>query len=189
MNTPSLLTNGSSKTQMKTEIVHPGLETGYSAEGFPECSGRWNTFSVKQHRRNMMMNSHAAMGLGLLAGIIIGGAAIDVLHAQAKPPVYYVAEIEVSNPEAYAKEYVPKAQATIKASGGRYVAIGGAGASGGAKVTPIEGDGPKNRVVIQVWDSLEKVQAWRNSPEYKQARKIGDKYAKFRSFVVDGVAQ
>jgi uncharacterized protein (DUF1330 family) len=40
-----------------------------------------------------------------------------------------------------------------------------------------------------VWDSLEQIQAWYNSPEYKEARKIGEKYAKFRSFAVDGVPQ
>lgn len=49
-------------------------------------------------------------------------------------------------------------------------------------MTAIEGDPPKTRVVIQVWDRLEKMQAAYNLPEYKEARKIGDKYAKFRDF-------
>jgi len=57
------------------------------------------------------------------------------------------------------------------------------------KVTGFDGDPPKSRVVIHVWDSLEQIQAWYNSPEYKEARKIGEKYAKFRSFAVDGVPQ
>ena len=35
----------------------------------------------------------------------------------------------------------------------------------------------------------EKVQAWRNSAEYKELRKIGDKYATFRAFAVEGVPQ
>ena len=51
----------------------------------------------------------------------------SVLHAQAKPPVYLVTEIDVTNPEAYGKEFAPKAQASIKASGGKFVVIGGAG--------------------------------------------------------------
>jgi heme-degrading monooxygenase HmoA len=54
-------------------------------------------------------------------------------------------------------------------------------------VTAVEGDPPK-RVVIQVWDSLEKMQAWRNGADYTAARKIGDKYAAFRSYAVDGLA-
>jgi uncharacterized protein (DUF1330 family) len=56
-------------------------------------------------------------------------------------------------------------------------------------VTSLEGDPPKSRVAIQVWDSLEQAQAWRNSADYKAARMIGDKYAKFRAFTVEGLPQ
>jgi uncharacterized protein (DUF1330 family) len=121
----------------------------------------------------------------MVAGAALGGAAIQGLHAQAKPPVYYVAEIEVTNPEAYAKEYAPKAQALIKAAGGKILAVGGA--AGGAKVTGFDGEPPK-RAVVQVWDSMDKIEAWRNNPEYKALRKdVGDKYAKFRSYTIEGV--
>jgi uncharacterized protein (DUF1330 family) len=123
----------------------------------------------------------------MVAGAALGGAAIQGLHAQAKPPVYYVAEIEVTNPDAYAKEYAPKAQALIKAAGGKILAVGGAAAAGGAKVTGFDGEPPK-RAVVQVWDSMDKIQAWRNNPEYKALRKdVGDKYAKFRSYTIEGV--
>jgi len=122
-------------------------------------------------------------GLAMLAGMAIGAIAIQGLHAQAKPPVYFIAEIDVSNPDAYAKEYAPKAQAMIKAAGGRFLAIGA-----GPKVTTFEGDPPK-RFVLQVWDSMDKIQAWRNNPDYQALRKIGDQYAKFRSFAVEGMAQ
>src|SRR5450759_3483610 len=134
------------------------------------------------------MKQYFGVGLGMLAGTVLGAAAVTGLHAQAKPPVYLVTEITVTNPQAYGKDYAPKAQASIKAAGGRQIAIGGAGGAGAGKVTAVEGTSPK-RVVIQVWDSLEKLQAWRNSADYKEARKIGDKYAKFRSFAVDGLAQ
>ena len=120
------------------------------------------------------------------AGFGLGALAVEGLHAQAKPPVYYIAEIDVTNPDAYAKEYAPKAQAIIKASGGRFLAIGGAAA--GTKVTAFDGEAPK-RVVVQVWDSMEKIQAWRANPEYQELRKTGDKYAKFRSFAVEGLPE
>jgi uncharacterized protein (DUF1330 family) len=42
---------------------------------------------------------------------------------------------------------------------------------------------------LWIRDSPEQIQAWRNSAEYKKAREIGDKLAKFRSFTVDGVPQ
>ena len=127
-------------------------------------------------------------GLALLAGVAIGAFAVQGIHAQAKPPVYYVAEIDVTNPDAYGKEYAPKAQAIIKAAGGRQLAIGGAGGAGAGKVTAFDGEAPK-RVVVQVWDSMEKIQAWRANPEFVALRKIGDQYAKFRSFAVEGLPQ
>jgi len=68
------------------------------------------------------MNQRIALGLVLLAGVVIGATGIQTLHAQAKVPLYLVSEIDVTNPDAYGKEYAPKAQALIKASGGRFVA-------------------------------------------------------------------
>jgi uncharacterized protein (DUF1330 family) len=125
-------------------------------------------------------------GQFLSIGFGLGAVTVHGLHAQAKPPVYYVAEIDVKNPDAYAKEYAPKAQAIIKAAGGRFLAIGGT--AGGAKLTTFDGAAPK-RAVVQVWDSMEKIQAWRNNPEYKELRKIGEKYATSRSYAIEGMAQ
>jgi uncharacterized protein (DUF1330 family) len=133
------------------------------------------------------MRSNFKFALAVTAGVAIGALAVQGLHAQAKPPVYFVAEIDVTNPDAYAKEYAPKAQAIIKAAGGRFLAIGGASATTGT-VTAFDGDAPK-RVVVQVWDSMEKIRAWRGSPEYVELRKVGEKYAKFRSFAVDGLPE
>ena len=132
------------------------------------------------------MKTYCTVALSMFAGAALGGAAIQALHAQGKPPVYYVAEIDVTNPDAYSKEYAPKAQAIIKAAGGRQLAIGGAGGANAGKVTAFDGEAPK-RAVVQVWDSMEKIQAWRANPEYVELRKIGEKYAKFRSFAVDAL--
>ena len=128
------------------------------------------------------MKTRYTVALSMLAGAALGAAAIQGLHAQAKPPVYVIAQIDVTNPSAYAKEYVPKAVALNKAAGVRYLSLGG-------KVTPIEGTPPKSRVVIQVWDSLEKALAARNTPEFKAAREIGEKYATFSAFAVEGTTQ
>jgi uncharacterized protein (DUF1330 family) len=141
--------------------------------------GRWCSAGDEWEK---IMKTRYTVALSMIAGAALGGAAIQGLHAQAKPPVYLVSEIDVTNVDAYTKEYVPKVRATIKAAGGRLL-----GAS--QNVTPVEGEPPKSRVTINAWDSLEQMRAWRNSPEYKEARQIGDKYAKFRSFVVEGVPQ
>jgi len=50
----------------------------------------------------------------LLAGVALGGLAVQGLHAQAKPPVYYISEIDVHDVDAYAKDYAPRSQALIK---------------------------------------------------------------------------
>jgi len=128
------------------------------------------------------MRTRYMVTLAVVAGFGLGAVTVHGLHAQTKPPVYYIAEIDVTNVDAYTKEYAPKAQALIKASGGRLLAAG-------QKVTAIEGAPPKPRVAVQVWDSMEKIRAWRNSAEFKENRKIGDKYAKFRAFTVEGLPQ
>ena len=128
------------------------------------------------------MRTRYVVTLAVVAGFGLGALTVQSLHAQAKPPVYYIAEIDVTNLDAYTKEYAPKAQALIKASGGRLLAAG-------QKVTAIEGEPPKPRVAVQVWDSMEKIKAWRNSAEFKEIRKIGEKYAKFRSFTVEGACR
>src|SRR2546427_4926783 len=133
--------------------------------------------------RRFRMKTRYAVALAVVVGFGLGAVAVQGLHAQAKPPVYYIAEIDVTNPDAYAKEYAPKAQALIKSLGGRFLAVGGAGTTIG-KVTAFDGEAPK-RVVVQVWDSMEKIQAWRANAEYIELRKIGEKYAKFRTFAVD----
>ena len=127
------------------------------------------------------MKSRFTISLAILAGVGIGAVAVQSLHAQNKPPVYFVGETEISNPDAYAKEYLPVVMADIKANGGRYIAAG--------KATPLEGEPPKTRIVVIAFDSLEKIQAWRSSAAFKEARTIGDKYAKYRSYALEGMAQ
>jgi uncharacterized protein (DUF1330 family) len=128
------------------------------------------------------MKTQYTVALAMVVGVGLGAAAVQGLHAQAKPPVYIVSEIDVTNVDAYTKEYVPLARAAIKNSGGKLV-----GAS--QNVTSLEGAPQKSRVTINVFDSLEKAQASRNGADYKAARIVGDKYAKFRAYVVEGLPQ
>ena len=134
------------------------------------------------------MKTQYSVALAMLAGFGLGVTAIQALHAQAKAPVYYISEINVTDPESYAKEYAPKAQAIIRAAGGRFMAIGGAGGNAAGRVTGFDGEAPK-RVTVQVWDSIEKIQAWRADPAQIAHRKIGDTYATFRGYAVDGIPQ
>ena len=125
------------------------------------------------------MKTKYAIILTALIGFGLGGAAVQTIHAQAKPPVYMIAINEVSNQEGYAKEYLPDAQKAIKDHGGVYVAAGPG--------TQITGGLPNGRVVILRWESMEVLQKWRNSPEYQGALKKGEKYAKYNIIAVNGV--
>jgi uncharacterized protein (DUF1330 family) len=121
------------------------------------------------------------LALGMAIGLALGATAVHALHAQARPPIYYVAEVDVTDPDGYIKEFVPKAATSVEAYGGRTLAAGN-------KVAAIEGTPPKNRVVVMRWESLEQLRAWRDSARYKEARKIGDKYAaSVRAFAVESL--
>ena len=132
------------------------------------------------------MKTHYAIALAVVSAI--GGAtAVQGLHAQGKSTVYAVVEIDVTNPEGFGKEFAPLSQASNKAAGGRVLAIGGAAGAGATPITTLEGTPPK-RVVIQAWDSLDQLKSWFNSPAYQEARKVGNQYATFRRFAVEGSA-
>jgi uncharacterized protein (DUF1330 family) len=128
------------------------------------------------------MKTHTSSVLSLLAGFATGAVAIQGLHAASNAPTYVVTEVGISDLDAYQKEYLPLAQASIKASGGHLIAAG-------QHIVLFEGPSPGTRVAINAFDSLDAAQAWRNSDSFKEARKVGDKYAKFRAFAIEGLAQ
>ena len=61
--------------------------------------------------------------------------------------------------------------------------------SRGGKIVSIFGGPPKGRVVINLFDSLDEAIAAYNSPDYKAAKVIGDKYATFRTYAVEALPQ
>jgi uncharacterized protein (DUF1330 family) len=113
------------------------------------------------------MKTRFTVAVSMLAGAVLGGAAIQALHAQAKPPVYMIAINQVRNPDGYAKEYVPPAQKSVKDYGGEYIAAGPG--------MQVEGNLPDGAVIILRWESVEALQRWRNSPEFQAALKIGER--------------
>jgi uncharacterized protein (DUF1330 family) len=123
------------------------------------------------------------MGLVVLTSLTAGALGGQALHGQPRPPAYLIGQIEVSDPEGFAKEYLPKAREIIKAHGGRLLAAGGA--ASGAQVVAIDGAAPK-RVIIYAYPNMEALQAWRNDPAYVQVRHVGEKYAKYNTFAVEG---
>jgi uncharacterized protein (DUF1330 family) len=98
------------------------------------------------------MKTNYKVAIALVAGAAIGGAAIQGLHAQA---AFVIAEVDVSNQDGFAKEYVPVAVKALTESGSKPVARGG-------KTASIEGAPPK-RIVINSFDTLDQAVAAYNS--------------------------
>jgi uncharacterized protein (DUF1330 family) len=97
------------------------------------------------------MKLQHAVTLSLLVGIASGGAAVQGLHAQAKPPAYVVFEINVQQPEQYLKEFVPLAEKAVAEAGGKFLAQTGPAAV-------IDGPAPRRAAVI-AFDNVDQARA------------------------------
>src|SRR5271166_2969112 len=116
------------------------------------------------------------IALAALASFGLGALTVQGLHAQAKPPVYQIVENEVLDLDAFSKDFLPKIQAAVRASGGRILAAGS-----GQQITALDGEPPKSRWVLLQWESMEQLQAERSSAAFQEARKIGERSVKIRS--------
>ena len=127
------------------------------------------------------MGTNWKLVLAALAGVVVGAAGIETLSAQVTPtkapPAYLIAEIEVTDPEGY-KKYQDGVSSVLAASGGRFLVRGG-------KSIALDGAPPK-RIALIAFDSMEKAQAWYNSPAYQKIAPVRQSVAKTNSFMVEG---
>ena len=122
------------------------------------------------------MKVNYKLALTLFAGVALGAAAIQALHAQAKPKAFLVTESEVLDAAALAS-FTAAISAVQKAAGGRSFGTRG-------KIVATVGDAPK-RVGISEWDSLDQVQAYLNSAARKDLV-LGKKVVKInRQYIVE----
>jgi uncharacterized protein (DUF1330 family) len=127
------------------------------------------------------MKTNHKLALTLLAGAALGAAAIQGLHAQAKPPAIIVVDIEnVTDPEGFkAVTQRPTASTATVMQGGRYI-------TRTDKITALDGTPPKRSIII-AFDDADKARAWYNSPDQKKINEIRSKTTKSRVFVVEGM--
>lgn len=120
-------------------------------------------------------------GLGMVAGAVIGAAAIQGLHAQAKPPVYAVIPIlKITDADTF-KQIGPKASAAMSGSGAHYIIRGD-------KITALDGT-PPERLIVIAFDNMEQAQAWHNSAAQKEIDALRIKSTKSLSYLVEGMAK
>jgi len=126
------------------------------------------------------MQDRKSLMICALVSFTIGAAVANSVKADSPAPAYVISEIEVTNPEGYAKEYVPLATKALAQSGQQRLVSGG-------KALALSGAPPAGRIVVSKFESLEQAQAAYSSPAYLEARKIGDRYGKLRIFAVEGL--
>ena len=127
------------------------------------------------------MNRHATLALAVVAGAAFGAAAVQGLHAQAKPKAYTVSELETLDAAAEAA-FVPAVQAAQKDIGARNLR------TGGGRIVASEGAAPPKRVAITEWDSLEQAQAFYNSKAWNDLAPQRTKAQKtIRRYIVEAV--
>ena len=127
------------------------------------------------------MNPKSKIMLAVVVGAALGAAAMEGLHAQAKPKAYTVSELEILDAAAN-DAFIPLIQAAQKAAGGRNFR------TGGGKIVAMEGAAAPKRVAITEWDSLEKALAFYNSKAWKDLAPQRDKAVKvIRRYVVEAV--
>ena len=127
------------------------------------------------------MRTNYKLAFTLLAGVALGGAVIEGLHAQMKPPTYVVIAIrKITDADAY-KPVLVKGPASAKAAGAAFLV-------GTDKITSLDGT-PPARFVLLKFDSPEKAMAWHNSAAQKEVDAIRAKSTDSLSFIVEGAAQ
>src|ERR1700736_1526518 len=99
-------------------------------------------------QRRSVMNTTSKIVLAVVAGAVLGAAAVQGLHAQSKPKAYVVSETEALDAAAVAA-YGPLIRPVIDAAGGRRLN------TPGGKTVAFVGEAPK-RIAISEWESLEK---------------------------------
>ena len=128
------------------------------------------------------MRTNYKIAIALVAGAAVGGAAIEGLHAQAKPPAYIVVPIlKINDAAAFKAGVVDKAMpAGLKAAGGEWIIRI-------QKFTSLDGT-PPERLVVLKFDSVEKAQAFSNTPVQKEVTAARMKSTNSLSFMVEGYA-
>ena len=134
------------------------------------------------------MKTNYKVALAVLAGVSIGLAAAQAIHAQhvKAPPAYVIAEVEkdATKPEdpAAARKYAEEAPKTMAPFNGQYLVR-----AGGGKIQTVEGEAPKGYIVVIAFDSLEKARGWYYSPAYEVIKPIRQNSTKSRILIVEGV--
>lgn len=94
-------------------------------------------------------------------------------------PAFLIAEIEVTDPDTYAR-YRAQTPGVIAAYGGRFLVRGGT-------VEAREGDPPAGRVVVLEFADMAAVRRFYDSPDYQAILPLRQASSRGRVYLVEGI--
>ncbi|MEO8857787.1 MAG: DUF1330 domain-containing protein [Burkholderiaceae bacterium] len=99
--------------------------------------------------------------------------------------VYMVVELEVTDPEAYAR-YQPEARAALARLGGRGRVIIRGGKDGSGKTETLEGDWMPERFVVVEFPDKSAAESFYYSTEYQEVLQLRLSASRSKAFFVEG---
>jgi uncharacterized protein (DUF1330 family) len=119
--------------------------------------------------------------LAVIMAVILASAGFSLLRAATLAPKgYVIAEITVTDPEAY-KQYAAAVAPVVAKFGGKYIVRGG-------QTVAVEGDAPAGRIVVIEFDTLAAAKSFEDSADYQAVAALRHKAAHSRLFLVEGTA-
>ena len=116
-----------------------------------------------------------------LAAILAIVAANTLSAPTVAPKGYAIAEISVTDPEAY-KQYVSAVSPIIAQFEGKYLVRAGT-------IVPLEGEAPTGRVLVIEFPSLAIAKSFEASQQYLEIAPLRQRASRSRLFLVEGSPQ
>jgi uncharacterized protein (DUF1330 family) len=128
----------------------------------------------------MMINKKLALMSAFV--VILAIVAAKALCAPAvAPKAYAIAEINVTDPEAY-KQYTAAVTPVVVHFDGKYLVRAGT-------VVPLEGEAPTGRIIVIEFPSMAVAKSFEGSPEYLEIAPLRPRASQSRLFLVEGSPQ
>jgi uncharacterized protein (DUF1330 family) len=119
--------------------------------------------------------------VAVIAAVVLAATGFSLLWAATVAPKgYVIAEITVTDPDAY-KQYAAAVAPVVAKLGGKYIVRGG-------QTVAEEGESPSGRIVVIEFDNLAAARSFEDSQDYQAVAPLRRKAAHSRVFLVEGVA-
>lgn len=92
---------------------------------------------------------------------------------------YVITDVEITDPDLY-RQFAERVTSTVEAHGGRFVARS-------SEIESVIGDWTPKRLAVLLFDNLQQVHAWLDSPEYTALTDIRSRSSNINMVVLEGL--